>query len=95
VAVAEFGGAERGKYLGIGGELRRAECLETLYDGILFPRGKGRDDSKKSNGKYRQRQLATIDIHCFLHGFVIGAVLQPRALLSSNCFDRSAARRAD
>jgi hypothetical protein len=79
VAVAEFGGAQRGEYLGIGRKLRRAKSLEILCDGILFPRGKSRDHSKKSNGKYRQRQLATIDNHCFLHGFVIGAVLQPRS----------------
>jgi hypothetical protein len=90
VAVAELCGAKRGEYLGIGRKLRRAEGFEILCDAILFPRGKGRDHSQKSNRKHRQRELATIEVHCFLDGFVIREVLQPRARLSSARFNRSA-----
>src|SRR5260370_9252445 len=84
VAVAEFRRAERVEYLGVGGELRRAECLDALGDGIFIRRSReGRDHAQESNGKRRQEQHATIDIHCFLRSFCMSAVLQSRPVLSS------------
>jgi hypothetical protein len=51
-ALLSGGRHEHRLYLGIGGELPRAEGLKILCDGVLFSCGKGRDHSKKSNGKH-------------------------------------------
>ncbi len=79
VAVAELRGAERLERPGVGRDLRGAECLDILGDGIFIRRSReGRDDARKSNGKSRpngkspQRQLTAIDSHRFLRFFVRG-----------------------
>jgi hypothetical protein len=93
VAVAEFRCAQCGEGFGVGGELRRAECLDILRNRILIRRSReGREDAEgdhaqESKRKRRQDQLATIDIHCFLRSFDLSAVLQPRFVLSSTVAD--------
>jgi len=48
VAVAEFGRAERGECLGVGGGLSCAECLDTLRDGVFIRGGKSRDRAEQA-----------------------------------------------
>ena len=44
-----------------------AERLHALLDRVFFRRSRqGRDGTQKSDGKSRQNQVTTIDVHCFL-----------------------------
>ena len=51
VAIAEFRCAERGECLGVGGELRRAECLDIL-----------RDQGRKCAGDWLAKNFAKLGV---------------------------------
>jgi len=72
VAVAELRRAERVECFGVGRKLSRTECLDALCDGIFIRRSReGQDNAQEPNGKSRQGQLTTIDVHRFLRFLLV------------------------
>src|ERR1019366_1752565 len=90
VAVAELRRAERVESFGVGRHLSRAECLYVLRHGLFIRRSReGWDDSQEPDGKSRQGELTTINIHSFPPFLWSRTMLHSRSFLSSTPFSHA------